>query len=94
MPNFPPPPPSGADRHGSELPEAWVASWENLSAPEQLWFQFRGRSFLAQFILWMLLSPIIILLWTTKNFTSQTSSTGIKVFSGILIAMMILSFVS
>lgn len=90
MPSFPPPP-SGSEKYGDDIPASITSAWNNLSGPEQVWHRFRATSFFSQLIWWLVLSPLIIGLWAVKNMTSKTSSTGLKVVSGLIVALFVLS---
>jgi hypothetical protein len=86
-----PPPPTGAEKQGDDIPESWVANWESLSGPERLWYSIRGKTGFAQVLLWLFLYPLLVGLWLIKNLSSQSASTGIKIFSGAILLFWIIS---
>ena len=85
-----PPPPSGAQKQGDEIPESWIANWESLSGPERLWYSIRGKSGFVQFLLWLFFYPILGGIWLIKNLSSQSASTAVKIFSGAIVLLFIL----
>jgi hypothetical protein len=90
MPGLPPPP-TGAQKQGDDIPESWVANWQSLSGPERLWYSIRGRSGFAQVLLWLFLYPFLMGLWVVKNLSSQSASAGLKIFSGAIALLFIIA---
>ncbi len=93
MPGMPPPP-TGAEKQGDDIPESWVANWESLSGPERLWYSIRGKSGFVQALLWLFLYPFLIGLWLIKNPTPQSAPTGIKVFPGAIALLFIIGLIA